>query len=301
MELEELNRQFGIPGVAEFQYGNGGLTKLVMSGQGSVAEVYLLGGHVTSFRPAGRADVLWLSEKSNFEVGKAIRGGIPICHPWFGPLEADPAAPMHGYVRLTELDVESVSLTDDDGVEAVLGKRFEKPAGMNWPGDYELRVRVTVGRSLTVAVETKNIGADELVVSEALHTYLAVSDVRKVSVTGLAGEAFWCKVTSTAGVESDEPVTFGGEFDRVYKGATGEVVLHDAGMGREIHVAKRGSRSTVVWNPWIKKAAAMADYGDDEWPGMLCIETANALEEAVRIAPGQTHEMATTVTVGSRR
>jgi len=294
MNIDDLNREFGIPGLAEFREGQGDLTQLVMAAEGSVAEVYLLGGHVTSFRPAGGQDLLWLSRKSHFEVGKPIGGGIPVCHPWFGALAADAAAPIHGYVRLAELDVESVSLTEAGGVQAVLGRRFGKAEKANWPGEFEVRVRVTTaGRSLSVAVETKNVGAGELVLTEALHTYFRVSDVRKVSVTGLAGEPYWCKVTDTTGREGGEPVTFTGQFDRVYKGAVGETVLHDGGMGREIRIAKRGSRSTVVWNPWIEKAAAMADFGDDEWPEMLCIETANALDDAVRIAPGASHEMET--------
>jgi D-hexose-6-phosphate mutarotase len=297
MNIEDLNSQYAIRGVAEFMEGSGDLTRLVMAAEGAVAEVYLLGGHVTSFRPAGGADVLWLSRASSYEVGKPIRGGIPICHPWFGPLESDPSAPMHGYVRTTELGVVSIALTDDGGVTAVLGKRFDRPAGRDWPGDFELTVRVTVGRSLSVAVRTSNIGGADLVISEALHSYFRVSDVRSVNVTGLAGDDYYCKLTGETARQGPEPLTFAAQTDRIYKGSTGEMVLHDPGMGRAIRVAKRHSRSTVVWNPWIEKAAAMADFGDDEWPGMLCIETANAMEDAVTIAPGEMHEIETIISV----
>ena len=297
MNIDDLNSEYGIRGLAEFVEGCGDLTKLVMAGEGGVAEVYLLGGHVTSFRPAGGEDVLWLSEASHFEVGKAIRGGIPICHPWFAALASDPAAPIHGYVRTSELEVRGVELTDDGGVCALLGRRFQNAPTQGWPGGFELRVRVTVGRSLSLAVETENIGDGELIFNEALHTYFNVSDVRHVNVTGLAGEQYWCKVTGEEGRQGDEPITFAGQFDRVYKGATGETLLRDPRMGRKIRIAKRGSRSTVVWNPWIEKAAAMADFGDDEWPGMLCIEAANAMDDAVRIAPGESHEIETVISV----
>ncbi len=298
MNIEELNRQFGIPGVAEFEEGNGGLTKLLIAAEGSVAEVYLLGGHVTRWLPSDGQDVLWLSRASRYEIGKPIRGGIPVCHPWFGPLEGDSSAPLHGYVRQTLLDVESVTLNEDSSVSAVLWRKFSKPASDNWPGYFELRVRITVGRSLSVAAETLNLGPKDLVLSEALHTYFRVSDVRKVRVTGLAGQACWSKVTGARAVQGPEPLTFTAETDRVYGGSTGEVVLHDPQMGRSIRIAKRGSKSTVVWNPWIAKAAAMPDFGDDEWPEMLCIETANALDDAVPIPPGKMHTMETIISVG---
>jgi len=297
MSVEELNRLFGIPGLAEFEEGNGGLTKLVIAAEGSLAEVYLLGAHVTSWTPAGGEDVLWLSRESRYEIGKPIRGGIPICHPWFGPLEGDSSAPIHGYVRLTCLEVESISPTDDGGVSAVLWRRFGKPPGDNWPGDFELRLRVTVGRSLSVAAETLNRGQRDLVISEALHTYFRVSDVRKVRVTGLAGAAYWSKATGGRAVQGPEPLTFTAQTDSVYRHSAGEVVLHDPQMLRAINVAKRGSKSTVVWNPWIEKAAAMPDFGDDEWPEMLCIEAANALDDAVAVPPGKTHVIETIISV----
>ncbi len=298
MNIDELNRQFGIPGIAEFADGNGELTKLVIAAEGSVAEVYLLGGHVTSWTPVGGKDVLWLSRASHYEIGKPIRGGIPICLPWFGPLEGDPSAPMHGYVRLTCLNVESVAMNDGGGVSALLWGKFEEPPAENWPGDFELRVRVTVGRSLSVAAEMLNLGHKGLVLNEALHTYFRVSDVRKVRVTGLAGAAYWSKLTGARALQGPEPLTFAAQTDRVYVNSAGEVVLHDPQMGRDIRITKRGSKSTVVWNPWIAKAAAMPDFGDDEWPEMLCIETANTLDDAAAIPPGKTHTMETIISVG---
>jgi len=299
MSLDELNRQFGIPGVAAFEEGQGGLTKIIMSAAGSVAQAYLLGGHVTSWIPPGGKDVLWLSRESRYGIGWPIRGGIPVCHPWFGALDGNESAPMHGYVRVIPLGVESVELCQDGGVTATMWAKFSQPAGVNWPSDFEVRVRVTVGRSLSVAVETLNCGQADLVLSEALHSYFRVSDVRNVSVTGLASGAYWSKVTGSEGVQNPEPLTLAAETDRVYKHSTAPVELHDPHLGRTILIAKRGSASTVVWNPWIEKAAAMPDFGDDEWPEMLCIETANALGDAVTIPPGEAHTMETCISVGA--
>ncbi len=301
MTIEELNRQFGIPGVVEFEDGNGDLTKVVIAAAGSVAEVYLLGGHVTRWLPEGGRDVLWLSRQSQYEVGKPIRGGIPVCLPWFGPLEGDPSAPMHGYVRLALMNFESVTMNDDGGVSVVLRRKVQEPPGENWPGDFELRLRIAVGRSLSVSAEMLNLGQRDLVLSEALHTYFRVSDVRKVRVTGLAGERYWDKVLDARAVQGPEPLTFSAQTDRVYGSSAGEVVLHDPQMGRDIRIAKRGSKSTVVWNPWIDKAAAMPDFGDAEWPDMLCIETANALDDAAAVPPGKMHVMETIISVEPER
>ncbi len=298
MSYKELNRQYGIPGVAEFEEGRGGLTSLVIAAEGSVAEIYLLGGHVTSWTPAGGSDVLWLSDKSHYAIGKPIRGGIPVCHPWFGPLAGNEAAPMHGYVRVMPMDVESVTLCDDGAVAVGLWAKFSRPDGGDWPSDFEIHLRVTVGKSLSVAAKTINCGRDDLVLTEALHSYFRVSDVRKVSVTGLAGREYWSKVTGGTGEQGSEPLTFAAETDRVYGDSTETVELHDPGLGRTIRIAKQGSRSTVVWNPWVEKAAAMEDFGDDEWPGMLCIETANALDDAITISPGDRHVMETQISVG---
>jgi len=299
MSIDGLNRQFAIPGVAAFEQGEGGLTKIVMSAAGSLAEAYLLGGHVTSWAPAGGKDVLWLSRLSRYAIGQPIRGGIPVCHPWFGALEGNESAPMHGYVRLMPLDVESVELCEDGGVTAVLGAKFSQPAGVNWPSDFEIRLHITAGRSLSVAVETVNCGQADLVLSEALHSYFRVSDVRNVSVTGLAGQAYWRQVAGGEGVQGPEPLTLTAQTDRVYKHSTAAVEIHDPHLGRTIRIAKRGSRSTVVWNPRIEKAAAMDDFGDDEWPEMLCIEAANALDDAVTVPPGEAHVMEMRISVGT--
>jgi len=293
MTIKELNGKFGLAGAAKFCRGEGGLTRLVLRHEGAVGEVYLHGAHVTSYVPAGGKEMLWLSRRSRFEADAPIRGGIPVCHPWFGPLEADPDAPMHGYVRTSEFEVESVGLTPRDGVSAVLRRRFGKPPRPGWPGRFELRVRVTVGRLLTVAAETRNLARKQLVLTEALHTYLGVSDVRKVNVVGLAGEEYRCKMTGKAGRQGAKPLTFRGPFDRVYTNATIGATVHDPGARRDLHVHKRGSQSTVVWNPWIAKARAMADFGNDEWRRMLCVEAANALSDAVRVRPGGKHVIET--------
>ena len=286
MRPDELNEQFGIRGAVTFDQGRGGLTRMSIAAAGAEAEIYLLGGHVTAFTPAGCEPVLWVSSRSPFAIGQPIRGGVPVCHPWFAER---PGAPLHGYVRLMEFSVESVTQEADGSVAVVLHTKYGV-GNSNWPGNFELRNRVTVGEVLAMALETRNCGEEDLTITEALHSYFRVSDVRNVSIAGLEGCEYFGKVTGGENrFQGDEPVTFTGETDSVYLNTQAECVLTDPGMGRKIHVAKSGSSSTVLWNPWIDKARRMPDFGDDEWQEMVCIETANALGNAVTIGPGESH------------
>jgi glucose-6-phosphate 1-epimerase len=295
---EELNGRFGIPGVVDFVVGNGGLTKIVVVAPQSRAEIYVLGAHITHWQPKGAQPVIWLSRASNYVIGQPIRGGVPVCFPWFGPLEGASGSPLHGYVRLIPWDVESVDALPDGSVAIGLWIKFYQPTAPTWPGNFELHYRVTMGAELAMSLEARNCQDQPLTITEALHTYLCVSDVRNVSVVGLAGRPYVDKVDDGARkVQGPQPVTFEGETDRAYLNAMRTCVLRDAGLGRCLRVSKSGSGSTVVWNPWVEKARKMPDFGDDEWPGMVCIETANALSNAVTIPPMGTHTMEARISV----
>lgn len=292
MTPKELNERFGVDGAAAFVAGAGGLTRLDITAAEGEAQVSLQGAHVTAWRPRGAADVLWMSEKSWFEPGKPLRGGVPVCWPWFGPKEGDAVAPAHGFARLAEWQVESLRRQAGGDVSVCLLLKGAKGQWPGFPHAFELRHRVRVGRTLTMALETRNAGGEAFTLAEALHTYFRVSDVRNVAISGLAGVEFIDKMDGAKRKRQGvEPIRFAGETDRVYVNAAGECVLEDAGAGRRIVVAKSGSNSTVVWNPWIAKAARMADFGDNEWPGMVCIETANAADNVVTLAPGESHTM----------
>ena len=297
MTVDELNRRFGIPGAAGFEPGRGGLTRLAVIAPGGEAHVYLLGAHVTHWQPARGEPVLWVSRNSAFEVGRPIRGGVPVCHPWFAERPGDPGAPLHGPARLVEWSVASVERGPGGDVTAALTTAFGPGAGGR-EGDFELTCTVTVGSTLALALRTRNLGNEPLTVTEALHSYFRVADVRGVSVTGLEGCTYFGKVTGGPNqVQGDEPITFRGETDSVYLNTPADCVLHDPRMGRRIRVTKSGSMSTVVWNPWVDKARRMPDFGDDEWPEMLCIETANALDDAVTVPPGESHTLAARIRV----
>jgi glucose-6-phosphate 1-epimerase len=289
-----------IPDLIDFQTGNGGLIKAVITSPLCAAEIYLHGAHVTHYQPRGMEPVLFMSSKSRFADGKAIRGGVPICFPWFGNLEGRDTAPAHGFARTSAWTVQSTAANDDGSVTITMEmKRGEDPQSF-WPHAFRAVHRVTFGSTLKMELTVHHTGGEPFLFEEALHSYFHVGDVREVAVTGLAGTAYLDK--TQAGKEMLQgvaPIKITCETDRVYLDTTADCVIDDPKLNRKITIRKTGSSSTVVWNPWIAKAKAMADFGDEEWPGMLCIETCNVGRSAVKLGPGESHAMIAEIGVAS--
>jgi len=296
-DLTALNATFAIPGIVALEAGEGGLTRIAVTSLLAEAHVYLHGGHVTYFQPRGQEPVLFMSRKSHFSTGKAIRGGIPVIFPWFGPRAGDAAAPQHGFARTASWGVREIKQSDDGAIVITLALG-PSDATRQWLADFNLVYTISIGTSLDLSLQVNNSSADSIKFEEALHTYLSVADVRNVGVEGLSGRRFIDKVAGMQRkVQPPGPIQIEGETDRVYLDAPETVRTADPGMSRQIAVSKHGSLSTVVWNPWIEKARAMSDFGDDEWPRMLCIETANAADNAIVLPAGQTHSMEASITV----
>jgi glucose-6-phosphate 1-epimerase len=271
-----------------------GLPALRLRAPGGEALLYLHGGHVAAFRSARLGELLWTSAYAVYASGKAIRGGVPICFPWFGAHGERSDLPAHGFARTRAFRFEGSEL-DGDRVVARLSLESCAETRAAYPHDFVARLRVVVGAELEVGLEVENRGSEPLGYELALHTYLGVSDVRQISLRGLQGALYDDKVSGARGVvEPQEPLRLVGETDRVYQ-STARVTVEDTGLGRRIHVDKRSSSTTVIWNPWIDKAKRMADFGDDEWPSMLCVEAANTGPHRVSLAPGERHLMSTTI------
>ncbi|MDO5618596.1 D-hexose-6-phosphate mutarotase [Kocuria sp.] len=269
---------------------------LALANDSGIATVYQQGAHVASWTPARQDPVLFLSRQAHFVEGKAIRGGVPICFPWFGPGRHGDRTPAHGYARTTPWYLDSsddavavFSLSQDD---------FSQEARAAFPHAFACRYTVTVGAELKLELATTNTGDQPLEIEEALHTYLAVGDIRSVTVEGLDGVDYVDKVSGEDTVTQDGAVTFTGETDRVYRSGETLTVL-DPLLGRKLHITMEGAANTVVWNPWTEKARAMGDFADEEWTQMLCVEGANALNDYVTVAPGDTHRISYKIAVES--
>ena len=287
-----------LPDGSRLEAGQGGLDRLVLATPSAEAHVYLHGAHVAHFQPAGERPLLWLSRESQFAAGKPIRGGVPICFPWFGAKTDDAAAPIHGVARLMRWSLVSVDTEPAGALCAALELRSDEYTHRFFPHVFTLRLLVRAGASLQLALRVRNEGDAAFRFSEALHSYFAVGDARQARVRGLE-RARYVDKTDGGAVKTlgDGPLAIAAETDRVFTGHAGAITIEDPAWQRRIRVERGGSATAVVWNPWIAKAKAMPDFGDDEWTGMLCVEAANALDDAVTLAPGASHELTTTLRV----
>jgi glucose-6-phosphate 1-epimerase len=291
-----MNHPFDIPNAVRFESGPGGLERAIVSTAAVEGELYLHGAHVTRWTPRGQRPVLFLSSKSLFAPDKAIRGGVPVIFPWFGPRSDGKPGPAHGFARTLSWTMEETRLRDDGAVEIALALAPNNTSRNLGFTDFQARLRVIFGAVLEIELETRNQAPAPLVYEEALHSYFAISDIRQVAVSGLENAAYIDKTDgSQRKVQGDAPLRIAKETDQVYLSTTAACVIHDPEWNRRIIVEKHGSNSTVVWNPWIEKTKSMADMAPDEWQRMICVETANAAGDAVHLAPGATHKMRATI------
>ena len=289
--LPLLNQHFGIEDVLHFSAGEGGLWKASITTEKCVAELYRHGAHLTRWRPKGHDEVLWLSQQARFLYDMAIRGGVPICFPWFAGNKPayDPNGPSHGYARITTW--EFIDARHEAG-DVTLSLRTEtEPC-------FTLRYDVTFSDTLTMQLTVTNTGSAPASFESALHSYFVISQIRQVKVTGLEHADYLDTVGGDARpmTQDDQPITFDAETDRTYT-SDATVQIIDPGLQRVITIEKEDSGSTVVWNPWVEKANKMNDFGDDEWPGMLCVESGNIGPSAITLEPGQSHTMQAVVRV----
>ena len=274
----------------------GPLPTLYVDGPDGWAVISLHGAHVTAWGRHGEPSALWLSPLSRFDTTSAIRGGIPVCFPWFGPLAGRPEAPRHGFARTARWTLDGA---DDDGHDVTVRLRLtdsEQTRSSAWPHRFTAVCTMVVGARLAVSLEVTNTGAEAISYEEALHTYLAVADVTQAEVTGLEEIPYLDKTADGAPRPGEPgPLRLTGETDRIYAGALRPVTVVDHAGGRWTQVDKQGSVSTVVWNPWREGARATADIDDDGWTTMLCVEAADVGPGAIRLAPGGRHTLTTTI------
>jgi glucose-6-phosphate 1-epimerase len=248
-------------------------------------QVALHGAQVMAWQPAGQTEpVIYLSPDAVFREGKAIRGGIPICWPWFNAHPSDPQQPSHGFARSRFWELGTVT-EDENGVTLCLAML---------EGAWGAELVIRMGDRLGLALKSTNLGADEIKISGALHTYLQVGDIGSTQVIGLEDAAYLDTVGERTLRRQQGTLKIDREVDRIYESAGSLQVIDGS---RTIIVEKEGSPSTVVWNPWIEKARALADLPDDDYRHFVCIETAIANEKAVVLKPGESAMLKTRLTV----
>ncbi len=262
------------------------------------------GAQVLSYQRLGEPPLLWLSDQALFNHGKSVRAGVPVCWPWFGNLQRNPEAvrqqfngseaPAHGLVRGRDWQLLGIDSSDD-----ALQLSFTLPETQGdlpgWPHRVELTLDIRMGEHLSLDLTSRNLGSAPVTLSQALHSYFAVSDVRSVSVEGVKGRNYIETLADWEQRTQRADLTFSGETDRIYLDTPAELAIVDPAWNRRVRVSSRGSRSAVIWNPWTERAAQLPDMADDGWQRMLCIETANVWGDVVELAPGASHTLGLTL------
>jgi glucose-6-phosphate 1-epimerase len=290
-----LNERHALPGVARIEQGNGGLPRVRIETKLGAADVYLYGGQVTSWQPVSFGEILFLSKESHWQVGKAIRGGIPVCFPWFRGKPGDKQAPTHGFVRTKEWRLDGIGREPDDSVTVMLSTGSDAENLRLWPYDFRLEYLIRVGEGLRLELKMHNTGASGLHFQEALHTYFKVGDVRRASIRGLDGTRYLDNRDGNREKVQEGELVPSQQTDNAYLDATGAVEILDPVLERRLVSEKQNSVSTIVWNPWSDGAAGLPDLGNEEWRDMLCVEGGNVLGQAVSLEPGGMHRMKVTI------
>jgi glucose-6-phosphate 1-epimerase len=291
-----LNEQFGIPGVLAFDEPHPGFVRARITMPACTAELFLYGAHLTAWQPTGAEPVLFLSPNSFFEPGKPIRGGVPVIFPWFGPRTPEVTGartdgPSHGFARTTEWALQFAAITGDD-LHLALTLAPDDTARALGFHHFRVALEFTLGRTLTMRMTVGNEGSEPLVYEQALHTYFHVGDIAQTIVHGLEHTEY---IDKPGGFQrkqqGSEPIVFAGEVDRPYLNTTADATIEDRALNRRITISKGGSQTTVVWNPGEALAARTADIGVDVFRRYVCVETANAADNRITLAPRSAHVM----------
>lgn len=259
--------------------------------------VYLQGAHVAAWQPAGAEPVIYMSDNAVYAPGKALRGGVPICFPWFGPHAEHGEYPAHGFARTRNFEYRGARRNASGQTELEFALESDDQTRAWFAHDFTARLRVAFGKQLSLEFLVTNRDNEPFTFEEALHSYFHVADVIQVSVRGLEGARYIDKVREQ-GVFTEGPreLRFIAETDRVYESATTCTIVDTAGK-RSLVIEKENSAATVVWNPWRERASQMSDLGAAAWLSMLCVESANVGKSRVTLAAGQTHRLAVTVSL----
>lgn len=289
----QLNKRFGIAGQLSFRDDASGLVVADFTNAQATAALCLQGAHLMNWQPKSQSKpVVWLSRDAKMATGKSIRGGAPVCWPWFGAHASESTFPGHGYARTVPWKVIESGTEPNGATRLTLRLVESEKTRAQWNHDCNVDLTVIIGDSLRMEMTTENTGTSDFVIGEALHTYLQISDIGKVSVTGLEGCEYWDKVGGSNLRKQDGAITFNSEVDRVYINTAAECVIHDESLKRRIHIKKSGSLSTVVWTPWTEKANKMGDMGQpDGWREMVCVESVNAIDNIVTVPAGNKHTL----------
>ncbi|MDA0147163.1 D-hexose-6-phosphate mutarotase [Vibrio sp. LaRot3] len=258
----------------------------------AIAGISLFGGHVVSYQPAGQQDLIWMSKDAVFDGVKALRGGIPVCWPWFGRI----AAPAHGFARSTVWELVE-HRENENGVIVELALFPSEETHDIWPHMFDARLLVEVGDELKVTLKVTNIDDDAWTFSGALHTYLNVGDIEKAQTTGMGGE-YIDSLLEDKVCQGGDTLVLTDTIDRVYTKPEAVIKVSDPVIDRVINIENQGHNSAVLWNPWAQGAQGMGDMQDDGYQTMLCVEStvyAPSINDGITLQPDESYALSTVI------
>jgi glucose-6-phosphate 1-epimerase len=287
MDIHQLNRDYGIADQLEFIEGEGGMPFIAIRNEFATALISLHGGQILSFKPLGEnADLLFLSSKSAYVDGKAIRGGIPVCWPWFGPDPKGLQRPNHGFVRNHCWSVLKM-LTTQNETKVILQFFESYKKEKTWRQPFALTLEITVGKTLNLKLTTRNTGDKVFSITQAFHSYFHVGDINQVEVLGLAGCEYYDKLDQGTQKDQTGAVTVTEELDRIYTEVKNPIIINDTLLRRRIEIDSPGNETVVVWNPWQKTSKTMTDLKNKSYQHFICVETGNIAFDLVQVLPGE--------------
>lgn len=293
--IEELNQRFGQTddnGQIRFKMGKGDIPVIEVENEQARALISCQGAHLLSWVPVGQEEVIWVSKDARFVKGQSVRGGVPICWPWFGAHSANTSFPAHGFARTVLWEVTETRQLDSGETQISFSlntNQLDETTRQSWPELTGALYVLTIGSSLTLELTTQNNDVNAINIGEALHTYFNVDDVSKTFVTGLHGKEYLDKPDGFKRKKQSGDIGINAEVDRVYLNTTEELAIKSP--KRKIVISKQGSHSTIVWNPWKEVAEKMGDLGEKGYLKMLCVESGNAVDDVVTIKPGESHTL----------
>lgn len=290
IDIDELDEQFSIEGEVGFAELENDLIFITVSNKYADADICLYGAHVTSFRPRNTMDLLWLSPESFFEEGKPIRGGIPVCFPWFGPHKTDSDKPQHGFARLMYWDVLETAVKPNGETLVRLKLCSDEETKAYWPYDFCAEMSITIGLTLTVTLKVTNNSKEAFKYGCALHSYFNLSAIENMSIEGLEGTAYYNQLTGENGIQMEHYLQIRDAFTRHYLDTETPVIVADPVFRRRIKVDKSGSKVTTVWNPGKETCAQIIDLDDESYETFICVEATNAFDYQISLAPGESFE-----------
>jgi len=294
MDIEHLNIKYGIAGQLKFVKGDGGFPFILIRNHSATALISLYAGQVLSFLPTGEGeDLLFLSPKAFYDAGKAIRGGIPICWPWFGPDPKGLGRPSHGFVRNGLWAVSGTQAASEFETKIKLRFLETEQSESFWQQPFSLDLEISVGNTLTLELTTRNMGDKIFSITQAFHAYLHVGNINQMQILGLEGIKYSDNLDSHTQKLQMGAVTVTGEVEHIYTNVRNELIIDDSVLNRQIRIASSSNKTAVVWNPWTTKSEKLPDLENDGYQRFICVETGNIVTDVVEIPPGNEFSLLT--------